>query len=146
MKVRVLHVPAFNLTSNSDLIQKIKREGTEVRGPWPYGSTVNVSDMFFILGGRNSIETVLSRVPGGKFRGSSLSVKVQTEAKLTKRYTIVCVFISNFGARFGTNKQAWGKNMFTIPTAEVTFQAITSKLWENEGKIVDGIVDYAGLG
>jgi len=145
MKVRVLHTPAIQFTSNSDLIEKIKREGTEVRGAWPYGSDVKVNEMFFILGGRNSIETVLSKVPGGKFSGPSLSVKVQTEAKLTKRYTIVCVYISNYGARFGQNKQVWG-SMFPIPSREIPFHAITSKLWENEGKIVESIVDYAGLG
>ena len=145
MKVRVLHTKAFDLTNNSDLIAKIKRDGKEVKaGAWPYGSTVKVNDMFFMLGGRNSIENVLKTVRGGKFTGSQLVVKTQTEAKAFKKYTIICVCIWSYAGRFGQTEEAWG-TMFNPSTPEVLFSDITSKLWDNEKKIVGDIVEYSGL-
>jgi hypothetical protein len=145
MKVRALHTKAFTLRSNEELIAKIKKEGKLINaGAWPYGSSVQLNDMFFLLGGRGSIDNVLTTVPTGCFKSNLVTVKITSHATLTKKYTIIAVCEANYAARLGQNKQAWG-TMFSRPSNVVWFSDIISKLWDGENKIQDDILEYAGL-
>lgn len=143
MRVRIYSVMAGDLRSNSDLIGQIRRLGKILPGTWTERNPYDVTGMTFLLGGRNSIASVLRSVPSGSIKGNKLLVRYGTESTLGKRYTIISITSVYNPHHVVKNKQKWPRLLRDNHYSNITFASIADKIWSDENKVVDVLMDYA---
>ncbi|MCO6512653.1 MAG: hypothetical protein J5I65_17865 [Aridibacter famidurans] len=131
-----------DLTSNSRLVEEIRSGGKFLPGAWTERDPYDVAGLTFLLGGRNSIASILNKSPAGSFTGNKLIVRIGTEFTALKRYTIIAIF-SAYNSHFvDKNKEFWPTLLVSNQDyGSITFKSIAEKLASDDAKVMNAVVN-----